>query len=73
MDGENSGSKPNMNKWMIWGGFPPIFGSTPICLLTVKWIVRGYTLVDLRNRTEKVSFGVVIYGIFAEAITDKIC
>ena len=19
-----------MNKWMIWGGFPPIFGSTPI-------------------------------------------
>ena len=29
MDGENNGSNP-MNKWMIWGVLPPIFGNTYI-------------------------------------------
>ena len=59
------------SKWMVYsgsrpyeqmdglGGFP-IFLETPICLLTVKWIVnivRGYTLPDLRNRGKKFPFG----------------
>ena len=28
-----------MNKWMIWGGVPPIFGSTPI-LRELTWCDR---------------------------------
>ncbi len=35
-----------MNKWMIWGVFPPmIFGSTPIYL---QWRIHGYSTLCLQ-------------------------
>ena len=45
---------PNpMNKWMIWGGFPIIFGNTPMEWEGSTW-GGGLPIFEISNRNVKI-------------------
>ena len=50
MDGENVMVPNPMNKWMIWVGFPPIFGNTHIYLYHPKNIMAQVAIANKISR-----------------------